>query len=529
MKKLLLLASVLSLLNGCANRDNSLDIVSIEDMKRVTQELSSDAFLGRMPFTEGEVLSVNYLAEELKNIGFEPAFGDSYFQSVPMVMITSTVQGDVVFNVKGKRISLKAPDQIAVNSPQTTEKVTIESSKMVFAGFGIDSEEWDWNDFEGVDLKGKTVVVMINDPGLYTSDKNLFKGREMTYYGRWTYKYEEAARKGAEAILIIHETEGAGYDFNVPRGSSVTPRFFIDDNGAAKRCSVNGWLSDESARQIFGELGYDIDSLRALSAKRGFRPFEIDATFSTVITNKIVRDSSTNVAGILRGSSSPEEGVVITAHWDHFGVGEPQEGDSIYNGAVDNGTTMAWALEIGRMLSKSNIRPDRSVILLFPTAEEQGLIGSDYYAQNPVISMENTVACLNNDMMVPRGSMNDVTMIGYGYSTLDSLYEAAAEKQGRYLLPDPNSHTGLFFRSDHFPFFKRGVPSIWAYGCYDSKEHGKEWAKQTWDEFIKSVYHRPADNYNPNWDWKGVAEDVALAFDIVNELVKKDGHRPVMK
>lgn len=243
MKKLLITLSVLYVLNGCTNSQNSVDLVNVEEMKRVTGVLSSDDFMGRMPFTSGEVLSVDFLANELKLIGFEPAFGDSYFQSVPMVMITSSVQGDVIFNVKGKNISLKAPDEIAINAPQTSEKVTIKSSKIVFAGFGIDSEEWGWDDFDGIDLTGKTVVVMINDPGLYTGDSELFKGKEMTYFGRWTYKYEEAAKKGAEAILIIHETLGAGYDFNVPRGSSITPRFFIDDNGATKRCAVNGWIS----------------------------------------------------------------------------------------------------------------------------------------------------------------------------------------------------------------------------------------------------------------------------------------------
>ena len=529
MKRGIIILFSLILLNSCDNYTNSLDLVSIEDMKRVTKDLSSDHFSGRMPFTEGEQLSVKYLASELKSIGFEPAFDGSYFQDVPMLMVTSSVNGDVHFNVKGKKIALKAPDQIAINSPQAMERVALNSSKLVFAGFGIDSEEWDWNDYDGVDLKGKTLVVMINDPGLYTNDPSLFKGREMTYYGRWTYKYEEAARKGADAILIIHETEGAGYDFNVPRGSSITPRFFIDDNGLTKRCLVNGWLSLESATKIFGELGYNIDSLRRHSSKRGFKPFELDANFTVDISNSIVRDSSINVAGILKGETKPEEAVVITAHWDHFGIGEPQNGDSIYNGAVDNGTTMAWATEIGRMFKKSGVRTDRSIIILFPTAEEQGLIGSDYYAQNPVIPMSNTIACLNNDMMVPRGTMNDLTMIGFGYSTLDSLYESVAASQGRYLLPDPNSHTGLFFRSDHFPFYKRGVPSIWAYGCYDSRKFGKEWAKESWDDFIANVYHRPADNYNPEWDWSGVAEDVAIAYDVVKELVKIDGFRPKMK
>ena len=529
MKNLYILLTLLIFFAGCREASDSISLVDTEEMKRVTKELSSDQYEGRMPFTKGEELSVNYLAKELRQIGFEPAFGDSYFQNVPMVMITSSVKGDVLFKVNEKTIQLKAPDQIAINSPQTLERVLINSSKLVFAGFGIDSDEWSWNDYEGLDLKGKTLVVMINDPGLYSDDSSLFKGREMTYFGRWTYKFEEAARKGAEAVLIIHETEGAGYDFNVPRGSTITPRFFIDDNGASKRCLVNGWLSAESAEIIFNELGYDIDSLRLASAKRGFKPFELNAAFSAEISNIIVRNSSTNVAGILRGKIKPEEAVIITAHWDHFGIGEPQNGDSIYNGAVDNGTTMAWAIEIGRMLNISGVEPERSVIILFPTAEEQGLIGSEYYAQNPVVSMENTIACLNNDMMVPRGRMRDVTMIGYGYSTLDSLYEVMASKQDRYLLPDPNSHTGLFFRSDHFPFYKRGVPSIWAYGCYDSREHGKEWAKSSWDDFIANVYHRPADNFNPDWDWSGVAEDVSLAYDVLRELVKIDGPRPKIK
>lgn len=529
MKKLFAILTSLAVASGCHSSFKSLDLVSVEDMKRVVKELSSDQYMGRMPFTEGERLSVSFLADELKSIGFEPAYGESYFQSVPMLMITSKVEGMVKFSVNGKIISFDAPDQVAINSPQPLERVAVESSGLVFGGFGIDAAEWDWNDYEGIDLKGKTLVVMINDPGLYTGDTSLFRGREMTYYGRWTYKYEEAAKKGAEAVLIIHETEGAGYDFNVPRSSSITPRFFIDDKGLTKRCMINGWISAGSAERLFSEMGYNIDMLRSLAAKRGFKPFELDAEFSATISNKISRDSSLNVAGIIRGSVIPDEAVVVTAHWDHFGIGEPQDGDSIYNGAVDNGTTMAWALEIGRMLKRVGKTPERSLILLFPTAEEQGLVGSDYYAQYPPIPMERTIACLNNDMMVPRGKMKDVTMIGYGYSTLDSLYEKVAERQGRYLLPDPNSHTGLFFRSDHFPFHKRGVPSIWAYGCYDSREFGEEWAKSSWDDFIANVYHRPADNYNPDWDWSGIAEDVALAYDVLEELLKANGHKPKMK
>ena len=529
MKKIIAILTLALTLSGCAGKPDAAALINIDEMKRVTMTLSSDEYMGRMPFTMGETLSINFLAQELQSIGFEPPFSGSYFQAVPMVKVTSKVQGPAVFNVAGEKMIFDAPDQIAINSPQTSEEMKLEKSGLVFAGFGIDSPDYGWNDFEGIDLKGKTVVVMINDPGLYTGDSTLFKGREMTYYGRWTYKYEEAARKGASAILIIHEPTGAGYEFNVPRSSSISPRLFIDDNGKTERCMATGWLPAESAAKIFGKLGYNIDSLRASAVKRGFKPFEMNADFSVSIKNTIKREVSTNVAGILRGSETPGEAVVITAHWDHFGIGEPQDGDSIYNGAVDNGTTMAWALEIGRAFSKLGKKPEKSIILLFPTSEEQGLTGSEYYTEHPIIPMSSTIACLNNDMMVPRGKMLDVTMIGYGYSTLDSLYQEAAAKRGRYLLPDPNSHTGLFFRSDHFPFFRKGVPSIWAYGCYDSREHGKEWAQKTWDDFIKNVYHRPADNYNPDWDWSGIAEDTEIAFEIVYELTSGKGARPVLK
>lgn len=526
--KYLLTAAFLILLISCSEREVPENMVDVTNMKRITEILSSDTFMGRQPFTEGEKLTINFIAGELKKIGFEPPFEGSYFQQVPMYETTSSVTNPVTFNLKGKVLQFNAPDEIAISSPIPQESIELKNSKLVFAGFGINASEYGWNDFSDINLEGKTVVVFVNDPGLYSDNLSFFRGREMTYYGRWTYKYEEAARQGASAILIIHDAEGAGYEFNVPRNSSITSRLFIDDGSEDPICKVTGWLTDESARKIFGELGYDIDKLREQAVKPGFKPFEIDASFSANITNKIVRNTSVNVAGIIKGSVNPDEAVVITAHWDHFGVGEKQNGDSIYNGAVDNGTTMAWAFEIGRVAASLKERPERSIILLFPTAEEQGLIGSEYYTRFPATPMEKTIACLNNDMMVPRGRMKDVTMIGFGYSSLDSLYGTFAAKQDRYLLPDPNSHTGLFFRSDHFPFFKAGVPSIWAYGCFDSREHGKEWALETWNYFINNVYHRPADNYNPEWDWAGVVEDTKLALNITLWLSKVSNPKPYL-
>ncbi len=517
----------LFILSACTLQNR--EAVNVDNLKRVVKEISDDSFMGRKPFTLGETLSIEYLAKELKNIGFEPAFNGSYFQEVPMIQITSKVTGDVDLKFKDGVMKLNAPDQIAVNSPRPLEKVNIEISQLVFCGFGIVSPEYNWNDYKDIDLKGKTAVVLINDPGLYTMDNSLFKGTEMTYYGRWTYKYEQAAKMGATGVLIIHEQKGAGYGFNVPRSSSISSKLFIDNEDVNNNALFTGWLTSEVAADIFSRAGLDLEVLRKRALTPDFRPVKIEASISLSFINTVERASSKNVAGILRGAIQPDEAVVMTAHWDHFGVGEKQNGDSIYNGAVDNGTTMAWALEAGRIISRMKNRPDRSLILLFPTAEEQGLTGSYYYVANPVIPMNKTIACLNNDMLVPNGRMKDVTMIGYGYSTLDSLYKKLASAQGRYLLPDPDSHTGLFFRSDHHPFFKAGVPSIWAMGCFDSRENGEVWARERWDHFIKNVYHRPADNYNPEWDWSGVAEDTEIAVDAILWLANTKNPKPVMK
>ncbi len=503
--------------------------VSVGNLKRVVKEISDDSFMGRKPFTEGEKLSIEYLANELKKIGFEPAFDGSYFQEVPMIQISSRISGDVTLRFKEGVMKLNAPDQIAVNSPRASENVKIVNSELVFCGFGIVSPEYNWNDFKDVDIKGKTAVVLINDPGLYTMDNSLFRGKEMTYYGRWTYKYEQAAKMGAAGVLIIHDEKGAGYGYNVPRNSSISSKLFIDNEDINNNSLFTGWLTAESANEIFTRAGVDFEELKKIALTPDFKPVSLNSSISLAFTNTIERAASKNVAGILRGAVKPDEAVVMTAHWDHFGVGEKQDGDSIYNGAVDNGTTMAWALEAGRIISKMKERPDRSLILLFPTAEEQGLTGSYYYVANPVIPMDKTIACLNNDMLVPNGRMKDVTMIGYGYSTLDSLYKNLATAQDRYLLPDPDSHTGLFFRSDHHPFFKAGVPSIWAMGCFDSRENGEAWARERWDSFIKNVYHRPADNYNPDWDWSGVVEDTDLAVDAILWLTNIKNPKPVMK
>ncbi len=526
MKYYIIPALVLLLTVSC--RNNKLSVceksINVSDMKEYVSNLASDGFMGRKPFTPGEKITVEYLAKQLKKIGFDPAFDTSYFQAVPMVEISSMVNGPVIINHGRSKLLLNAPDDIAVTSPRLDREVRINNSEMIFAGFGIVAPEYGWDDYENLDVKDKTVVVMVNDPGLYTGDTSLFKGREMTYYGRWTYKFEEAARQGAKGILIIHETEGAGYPYTIPRKSSITPGLFMETADSNKtRCEFTGWLPAESSNSLFGDLGLDVDSLRQTATRKGFKGFDLNTKISLSITNGIRYNTSTNVAGMLRGTDRSDECIVYSAHWDHFGIGEKENGDSIYNGAVDNSTSMAWALGIGKAFSCLKNRPARSVLILFPTSEEEGLLGSGYYVEHPVFPMEKTVACFNNDLILPIGRMKDVMITGYGQSDLDDMIAEAAAEQDRYIIKDPNSQTGMYFRSDHFSFAKKGVPSMYARGNIDSRDHGKAWAAAREKDYIDNRYHRPADNYEPEiWNFEGVVEDARLAFITGYRLANSD-------
>jgi Zn-dependent M28 family amino/carboxypeptidase len=532
MKYYSLLILFLAVVVSCRENDlkNSESQITVGGIAEHVSKLGSDEFMGRKPFTAGEKIATGYLADELKKIGFEPAFNGSYFQPVPMFEITSEIKDPAIIKKGNKTFKFFAPDDIAVTSPRISEEIKIKDSEMVFAGFGIVAPEYKWDDYNGLDVKGKTVVVLINDPGLYTGDTSLFKGREMTYYGRWTYKFEEAARQGATGVLIIHETEGAGYKYTIPRKSSISPKLFIQSADSNKtECSFTGWISAESADTLFKSLGYDVKDLRKKSCQRDFKGFDMGTNISLQIRNKTRYNTSTNVAGVLKGTSRAEECIIFTAHWDHFGIGEKENGDSIYNGAVDNGTSMAWALEIGKAFSALKHKPLRSVVILFPTAEEQGLLGSSYYCENPAFPMAKTVACFNNDLMLPTGLMKDVMITGYGQSSLDELVAEAAKKQDRYIIGDPNSHTGMYFRSDHFPFAKKGVPSAFARGNVESREHGKEWMAAAEKDYVDNRYHRPSDNYEPKkWDLKGVVEDAKLIFNVGFTLANSSDY-PVWK
>jgi len=493
-------------------------------LRDYVQTLGSDSYMGRKPFTGGETTHGCIPGPtELEKIGFAPAFGESWFQNVPMVEVTSRVTGMVTVTAGLRKIDFTAPDDIAVESPSMKQLVELVEIPMIFCGFGIVAPEYGRNDYAGLDVRGKCAVVLVNDPGLYTGDTTLFKGREMTYYGRWTYKYEEAARQGATAILIVHETVGAGYDYSIPRKSSISPGLYMEQaEEDTPPCPVTGWFSAEAAERIFSAVGHDVESLRAEACAADFAGFPMGASISMTIANSHRRDSSLNVAGILRGSSTPEECIVISAHWDHFGIGEPENGDSIYNGAVDNCTSMAWAFEIGEAFASIKEKPARSVILFFPTAEEQGLLGSSWFAANPPVKTENIVAAFNNDLLLPMGRMKDIMITGYGQSQLDDMLAEAIAKQGRYITPDPNPETGMYFRSDHFPFAQIGVPALFARGNCDSREFGKEWAAAQEKDYITNRYHKPADNYYPEMDFDGIVEDARAVFEVGYRIVTND-------
>jgi Zn-dependent M28 family amino/carboxypeptidase len=533
MNKIILpLVAVTMLACSCAG-DNDFKqanaTITAEELREYTAVLGADSMMGRKPFTPGETITVNYLADELQKTGFSPAFGESWFQEVPMVEITTVVKGPALISAGGKKIELKAPDDIAVKSPSMNEVVELNNIPMVFCGFGIVAPEYGWNDFSGVDVRGKCAVVLVNDPGLYTGDSTLFRGKAMTYYGRWTYKYEEAARQGAAAILIVHETTGAGYDYSIPRKSSISPGLYMEPAaGDPGQCPVTGWLSAAAASELFTALGLDVDRLRDEACVRGYKGFDMNSSISLRLENSHVRNSSLNVAGILRGSTKPEEAIVISGHWDHFGIGEKENGDSIYNGAVDNGTTMAWAFEIGEAFASLRQRPQRSVILFFPTAEEQGLLGSTWFAANPPVRKEDLVACFNNDMLLPIGRMKDIMITGFGQSDLDDMLAEAAARQDRYIMADPHPETGMYFRSDHFPFARIGVPSLFARGNCDSREFGKEWAEMQEKDYLTNKYHKPADNYYPEMDFDGIVEDARAIFDVAYRIATSD-IRPVWK
>jgi Zn-dependent M28 family amino/carboxypeptidase len=503
---------------SCTNEpvEKASQTIRTAEIKKYVKDLGSDAFLGRKPFTKGEDTTLSYLQEQYRQIGLKPANNGSYLQDVPMVEVKVQPQKQMRFQTPSGEVELDYKDEFVAFSRKLTDNIKLDQSDVVFGGYGIVAPEYNWNDYEGIDVEGKTVVVFVNDPGYGKKDTDFFTGNAMTYYGRWTYKYEEAARQGAKGLLIIHETGPAGYPWSVVLNGAVIPKLYLKpDNGYKSRCALEGWLTYDAADKLFSKMGYNLSELKEQAKQPSFKPKALEASLSFEMKSEHSFDTSRNVIGYLPGKERKDEVLIYTAHWDHLGVDPTLEGDSIYNGAVDNGTTLAWMLEIAEAFASIDKPLKRSVMFLAPTAEEQGLIGAKYYVQNPLFPLEKTVADINNDLMLPYGRYEDVMITGYGQSELEDIVEKVAKKHDRYIYPDPNPQTGMFYRADHFAFAKEGVPALFARGNCDSRKHGKEWAKKKEQFWLENRYHKPSDEYNPKtWDLRGIRDDARLLFEV---------------
>lgn len=519
MKNFLSLVLLSGVLIGCGDQ-SSMYQFQIADLEPNLIRLSSDEFMGRMPFTAGEELTTSFLESKFKEMGLEPGNGDSYFQEVPMVSIVSYPEPTMEFkHAQGAVVGEGLKDYV-IWTQRTDSLVRIQDAEVVFAGFGIVAPEYGWDDYKDLDVKGKIVVVLINDPGFGSEDSTFFKGNTMTYYGRWTYKYEEAARQGALGCLIVHNTIPTGYGFNNIQNSWKASKLYLDDRGQEKyKLGFEGWITLPFAKQLFEKMGKKESELLQNARKLGFRGFSTGMSLSASLTVTPTYNVSKNVIAKITGKTAPEEVIIYSAHWDHIGIGKPDEkGDSIYNGAQDNASGTAALLALAKAF-KTDAQPDRTVVFLAVTAEEQGLWGSAYYAKQPIYPKEKTVANINMDGVNPYGKMKDVSVIGVGQSEMEDLLDEELKKLGRYAAPEPNPLVGYYFRSDHFNFAKIGIPALYIGTGIDHVEKGKEYGKQLQEEYVAQYYHKPADAYDPKrWNLDGAVEDVQLLYQVGRNL-----------
>lgn len=483
--------------------------------------LSSDEFGGRAPATPGEILTTNYLQEQFRALGLQPGNGDSYLQEVPVTEITA--DSNTVMSLRGSDYyaDLQYASDMVIATYQEVPATGIIDSDLVFVGYGIVAPERNWNDYANVDVRGKTVVILVNDPGYATQDPELFNGNTMTWYGRWPYKYEEAARQGAAGAIIVHETGAAAYGWGVVRNSWTGPQIVLSaEDGGADQSPIIGWLTQDAARDLFEGAGLDFDGLITAAAQPGFQAVPIgDIKATASLSNVIHRSVSNNVIGVLPGTELPDETIVYTAHWDHLGTNPELPGDNIYNGALDNATGVAALLALARKFSEDPIPPKRSVVFLAVTAEESGLLGSQWYAENPLFPVAKTVANINIDGTMVSGLRHDVVVVGIGNSELeDYLSDAVALQDGRYISPEPHPERGSYYRSDHLNFARKGIPSLYASSGQDSVVNGREWGAAQSQDFTDNRYHSPADEYDPSWDLSGTIQDIELYFTIGHRL-----------
>ena len=518
MKQTIVILSLMVLFS-CSQKNKSK--IEYSNIEKHIRELSDDKYAGRAPMSEAEDGVVNYIASQMEEIGLEPANNGSWFQEVPMMAVSSTMSQTLDVETKSGLLQFQKLSDYVTFSRKVQNELKLDNSELVFAGYGITAPEYGRNDFDGMDVKGKTIIVFVNDPG-YGTGSDYFKGNTMTYYGRWTYKYEEAARQGADACLIIHETGPAGYPWGVVQNNGDGTELYLQpEDGYRDRCTLEGWITRETAEKIFQACGLTFDEAKEKALQKDFKPFLLNANVTASLASNYKYGMSKNVCGLVRGTEKPDEVVVYTAHWDHLGVGRPIDGDSIYNGASDNASAVSWMLEIARSMKQNP--PKRSVLFVSVTAEESGLLGANFYVQHPFFPMNKTVACINTDVILFLGKFKDITVTGYGQSQLDQILESEAAKQGRYLVADPNPENGMYFRSDQFPFVKAGVPAIFAKGYTDAEKYGKEKTSELIAKYWKETYHKPCDEYVPERDdLSGLVTDAELMLNVGLNLANSD-------
>ena len=494
-------------------------VFTTEGYGRHIEVLASDEFEGRRPATPGGEKTVGYIESVFRELGLKHGVGDSYKQAVPFVELANRPSDTLKIDGKGEPLELRYGNEAVYWTKRVVPEVSIQNSELVFVGYGIVDAALGWNDYAGLDMKGKTAVILVNDPGYATGDEDLFNGRAMTYYGRWTYKYEEASRQGAAGAIIVHEEKPAAYPWAVVQNGAARPQLDIDaPDGNADRVAIEGWMTRDSAERVFAAAGLDYDQMKARAAKPGFKPVSMGLNASASVRNAVRRATSYNVIGLVEGSKRPDEYVIVTAHWDHLGKALAFAGDSVFNGAIDNATGMAALLELARAFTEVQPRPERTVIFAALTGEESGLLGSLYYGENPTVPLASVAGGINIDAMYVYGRTRDVTVVGYGGSELEQYLAEAAARQDRVVRPEPTPEKGAYYRSDHFNLAKKGVPMLYAKGGIDSREHGAEWGLAQQADYISNRYHKPTDEFDPGWDMSGVIEDVALYFDVAYRL-----------
>ena len=504
------------------NLQNATPATDTDRIMSNIAELSSDQYGGRAPMSEGERLTLDFLENRFRDMGLDPLFGDSYQQPVELVSIEADpATAHMTFHLDGKDRLVKYGDEMVIGTKRVVAESRVNSSEVVFVGYGIVAPEYGWNDYADIDVKGKTVLILVNDPGFATQDPALFMGNAMTYYGRWTYKYEEAAKQGAAAALVIHDTLPAAYGWNVVRNGGTGPKFHLNrDNDNMDRMLIEAWIQKNIATELVAAAGLDLATLEKQALSPQFKAIELGSTMDAGVQNSLIRNHSYNIGALVPGSKRPGEVFIYMAHWDHLGTDHsvPEGEDGIYNGAVDNASGVATLLELAHSFSALPRAPERSVAFLAVTAEESGLLDSAHYANDPAIPMSKTIGGINMDSMNVYGPTNDVIVVGYGSSGLEDVLHNKVAAQDRMVTPEKHPEHGKYYRSDHFNFAKKGVPMLYAKSGSDHRELGTDYIEAKKAEYLKNRYHAVRDEIDDDWDLSGLVLDIELYFAIGLEL-----------